>query len=59
MFEHVKKNEAELNELLSEYWAVRNDAGMISLYSHDAVDAKVHTEIYMETLANKFGITVS
>lgn len=60
MFEHLKKNENDLNELLAEYWAVRRDSGMPppTLLLRREAD-KRSIEVYMETLADKFGITIS
>lgn len=31
--EHLKKSEAELNELLAEYWKLRHETGRLSLPS--------------------------
>lgn len=33
MAEHLKKSEAELNELLAEYWKLRHETGRLSLSS--------------------------
>jgi kinetochore protein Nuf2 len=30
MAEHLKKSEAELNELLTEYWKLRHETGMMN-----------------------------
>lgn len=60
MFEHLKRNENDLNELLAEYWAVRRDSGMslsTSTLQREADACSI--EVYMETLADKFGITIS
>lgn len=60
MFEHLKRNENDLNELLAEYWAVRRDSGMspaTSLLQREGNACSI--EVYMETLADKFGITIS
>lgn len=60
MLEHQKKNENDLNDLLAEYWVVRRDAGVSFLFSLlvHVID-QCSTEVYMETLADKFGISVS
>lgn len=59
MAEHLKKSQAELNELLTEYWRLRRETGEKVELScckypyHDSLD------IYMETLANKLGMQVT
>lgn len=63
MTEHLKKNEAELNELLSAYWAVRHDAGefpsALACACLFLFNGRGFSEVYMETLADKLGIDLS
>ena len=57
MAEHIKKSEAELNELLAEYWKLRHETGMlpaVNLFNLSDPPA----EVYMETLANKLNLSV-
>lgn len=35
MNEHLRKSEAELNELLAEYWRLRHETGEITQYLFD------------------------
>lgn len=58
MVDHLKQNEAELNELLSEYWIIRYEAGMWDDYSHSQA-LRLLLDVYMETLANKLNMQVT
>lgn len=58
MIDHLKQNEAELNELLSEYWIIRYEAGMWDDYSHSQA-LRLLLDVYMETLANKLNMQVT
>ena len=37
MAEHLRKNEAELNDLLSEYWALRHQTGSSYFFKDSSV----------------------
>jgi len=62
MGEHLRKSEAELNELLMEYWKLRHETGN-NYYSFNRRGCVHHSiisvEVYMETLANKLNMNVS
>ena len=57
MAEHLRKSQAELTELLTEYWRLRHETGKPGVawrgYRADGL-----VEVYMETLANKLGMQV-
>jgi len=38
MAEHQKKSEAELNELLTEYWKLRHETGAVLLLRSQVVE---------------------
>jgi len=59
MNEHLKNCEAELNELLAEYWKLRHETGIILCTRHpDVLKTFASTDVYMETLANKLNLKV-
>ena len=58
MNEHLKNSEAELNELLAEYWKLRHETGIVPRIWHPNV-LKTSTDVYMETLANKLNMRVT
>lgn len=62
MHEHLKKSEAELNELLAEYWKLRHETGTLSfglfLLPHLTLSRMAVIDVYMETLANKLNMRV-
>lgn len=59
MAEHLKKSQAELNELLTEYWRLRHETGGCKCqYRHLPAHFRI-TDVYMETLANKLGMQVT
>ncbi|OSD02761.1 hypothetical protein PYCCODRAFT_1458867 [Trametes coccinea BRFM310] len=51
MAEHMKASQAELNELLAEYWKLRHETDCSAVLT-------IGVEVYMETLANKLGMQV-
>jgi len=60
MNDHLKRNEAELNELLAEYWALRNRTCKRRVFCNVAEGLmSLMTAAYMETIATKLGIGVS
>jgi kinetochore protein Nuf2 len=60
MAEHQKKSEAELNELLTEYWKLRHETGWwLPLPVVDYLLIRSPAEVYMEILANKLKLKVS
>ena len=58
MAEHLKKSEAEINELLTEYWKLRHETGT-PLLSRRTCRLIPPAEVYMETLANKLNMSVT
>ena len=47
MAQHMKQSECELNELLTEYWKLRHEAGMcISLHHTTLLIKHVHRLVY-------------
>jgi len=58
MADHLKQSEAELNELLSEYWIIRYEAGLWGDYSLSQA-LKLLLDVYMETLANKLNMQIA
>ena len=59
MAEHLKKSQAELNELLTEYWRLRRETGERVELSCCKDPYPNSLDIYMETLANKLGMQVT
>lgn len=59
MAEHMKKSQTELNELLTEYWRLRHETGMLSQIQILSYISPELSDIYMETLANKLGMQVT
>jgi kinetochore protein Nuf2 len=58
MAEHLKRSEAELNELLTEYWKLRHETGTNHFFAY-IHHSTISPEVYMETLANKLNMNVS
>jgi kinetochore protein Nuf2 len=56
MAEHLKENEVELNQLLSEYWKLRFDTGEDKLNDYRSYFTLTLVEVYMEGLATKLGL---
>ena len=52
MAQHVKQSESELNELLTEYWKLRHEAGRWILSRYRVALIK-HSDLYMEIMSNK------
>lgn len=59
MAEHLKKSQAELNELLTEYWRLRHETGGYNRQHHYLPAHFRRIDVYMETLANKLGMQVT
>ena len=59
MNDHMRQSQAELNDLLKEYWKLRHATGNEQKVLSDMRDANIHPEVYMETLANKLGMQVT
>ncbi|KAG6861878.1 hypothetical protein C0995_010584 [Termitomyces sp. Mi166 len=59
MTEQVKKGEADLNELLAEYWKLRHETGISFFRSCFLKTNSQSTDVYMETLANKLNMRVT
>jgi kinetochore protein Nuf2 len=62
MAEHLKTSEAEINELLAEYWKLRHETGKSVCIFNDIVHLINYifaADIYMETLADKMNLRVS
>jgi kinetochore protein Nuf2 len=57
MAEHLKANEAELNELLAEYWKLRHNTGKPHQVT-ESISLTCLSDVYMETLANKLNMKV-
>ena len=57
MAEHLRKSEAEVNELLAAYWTLRRETGM-QMTSQGLYYPDLDVDIYMETLAKKLNMTV-
>lgn len=59
MNEHLRKSEAELNELLAEYWKLRHETGKSLQCMFNWFVALISSrDVYMETLANKLNMRV-
>lgn len=57
MADHLKNGEAELNELLGEYWKLRHETGTCILLRIQPRLSEI--DVYMETLANKLNMRVT
>ena len=60
MKEHLRKNEADISELLIEYWRLRDQTGTYTRLEFACLDKLTSgPEVYMETLADKLGMDLS
>lgn len=59
MNDHMRQSQAELNDLLKEYWKLRHATGDYPSIICRSCDADYIIEVYMETLANKLGMQVT
>jgi hypothetical protein len=50
MAEHLKTSEAELNELLAEYWKLRHETGIFGS-RRPTVDTDLHAQMYIWKLS--------
>ena len=57
MAEHLKKSEAEINDLLAEYWKLRHETGDSARYNVN-IELNILLDVYMETLANKLNMRI-
>lgn len=53
MAQHLKQSESELNELLTEYWKLRHEAGRCILVTTWGDSHVTLLDLYMEIMSNK------
>lgn len=58
MAEHLKNSEAEVNELLTEYWKLRHETGIKFSTTRMKTYIEIVADVFMETLANKLNMRV-
>ena len=52
MAQHMKQSESELNELLTEYWKLRHEAGR-RILPQCGTQLETLLDLYMEIMSNK------